>query len=178
MGLPAGDGQDMAIINTIMALIASTVITFILTPIFSEGRLTTVPIQNATLAGGVSIGATANLPLGPFGAVLIGLLAGALSTIGFCKQDFIISGKTDTCGINNLHGMPGLLGGIASAVVPKYIEGTGVDVKNQLIGVVGTFIIALVCGAVTGIILRVVGSPEDSYTDETFWDCADDVATE
>jgi ammonium transporter Rh len=176
--LPAGDGQDIALINTIMALLASTVITFILTPIFSDGRLTTVPIQNATLAGGVSIGATANLPLGPFGAVLIGLLAGALSTIGFCKQDFIISGKTDTCGINNLHGMPGLLGGFASAIVPMYVEGTGVVIKNQLIGVVGTFVIALVTGAISGIILRVVGSPSDSYTDETFWDCADDVATE
>merc|ERR1712178_604406 len=77
----------------------------------------------------------------------IGLLAGALSTIGFCKQDFIITGKTDTCGINNLHGMPGLLGGIASAMVPMYIEGTGVVMKNQLIGVVGTFVIALVTGA-------------------------------
>merc|ERR1711907_617222 len=176
--LPAGDGQDIALVNTVKALLASTVITFILTPIFSDGRLTTVPIQNATLAGGVSIGATANLPLGPFGAVLIGLLAGALSTIGFCKQDFIITGKTDTCGINNLHGMPGLLGGLASVVVPKYIEGTGIDAKNQLIGVVGTFVIALICGAITGFILRVVGSPEDAYTDETFWDCADDVATE
>jgi len=176
--LPAGDGQDMAIINTVMALLASTVITFVLTPVFSEGRLTTVPIQNATLAGGVSIGATANLPLGPFGAVLIGLLAGALSTIGFCKQDFIITGKTDTCGINNLHGMPGLLGGIASAVVPSFIEGTGVVMKAQLIGVAGTFVIALVCGAVTGIILKMIGSPSDSYTDETFWDCADDVQTE
>jgi ammonium transporter Rh len=153
-------------------------ITFILTPVFSEGRLATVPIQNATLAGGVSIGATANLALGPFGALLIGILAGALSTVGFCKQDFIISGKTDTCGINNLHGMPGLLGGIASAVVPMYVEGTGVDKKAQLIGVAGTFVIALITGAITGVILRVVGSPEDSYTDETFWDCADDVATE
>merc|ERR1719454_444154 len=162
-----------------MALIASTVITFALTPMFSgAGRLTTVPIQNATLAGGVSIGATANLPLGPFGAVLIGLLAGALSTFGFCKQDYIITGNTDTCGINNLHGMPGLLGGIASAVVPMYIEGTGVVMKNQLIGVGGTFVIALVTGAITGIILKVIGSPPDAYTDETFWDCADDVATE
>jgi ammonium transporter Rh len=176
--LPAGDGQDMALVNTIMALLASTVITFILTPIFSDGRLTTVPIQNATLAGGVSIGATANLPLGPFGAVLIGLIAGAISTFGFCKQDFIISGKTDTCGINNLHGMPSLFGGIASALVPMYVEHTGVDMKNQLIGVFGTLVISLICGAVTGIILKVVGSPADSYTDETFWDCADDVATE
>ena len=59
-----------------------------------------------------------------------------------------------------------------------YVEGTGVVMKSQLIGVVGTFVIALVTGAITGIILKVVGSPADSYTDETFWDCADDVATE
>merc|ERR1719238_1052600 len=127
--LPAGDGQDMAIINTIMALLASTVITFVLTPIFTgEGRLQTVPIQNATLAGGVSIGATANLPLGPFGAVLIGLLAGALSTIGFCKP--VITAEYDTCGINNLHGMPGLLGGLASAALPKFVEGTADPMKQ------------------------------------------------
>jgi hypothetical protein len=74
--------------------------------------------------------------------------------------------------------MPGLLGGIASAVVPMYIEGTGVVMKNQLIGVAGTFVIALVTGAITGIILKVIGSPPDAYTDETFWDCADDVNTE
>lgn len=50
--------------------------------------------------------------------------------------------------------------------------------KNQLIGVAGTFVIALVTGAITGVILNLVGSPEDLYTDETFWDCADDVSTE
>jgi ammonium transporter Rh len=176
--LPAGDGQDMAIINTILALIASTVITFALTPMFSgAGRLTTVPIQNATLAGGVSIGATANLPLGPFGAVLIGLLAGALSTIGFCKP--LISAESDTCGINNLHGMPGLLGGLASAALPTFVEGTGVVMKNQLIGVGGTFVIAIVTGAITGLILKCVRPLDfEAFTDETFWDCADDVATE
>jgi ammonium transporter Rh len=176
--LPAGDGQDMALINTVMALLASTVITFILTPVFSEGRLATVPIQNATLAGGVSIGATANLPLGPFGATLIGLIAGAISTYGFCKQDDIIPGKVDTCGINNLHGMPSIFGGIASAIVPMFIKGTGVVMMNQLIGVVGTFIVSIVTGAITGVILKTIGSPPDLYTDETFWECADDIKTE
>merc|ERR1712113_63551 len=102
--LPGGAGQTTALINTVLALLASTVATFALTPILENGKLTTVPIQNATLAGGVSIGATANL-VGPFGALVIGGCAGLLSTIGFVKGPFF--NDVDTCGISNLHGMPG-----------------------------------------------------------------------
>lgn len=42
-----------------------------------------VHIQNATLAGGVAVGATADMPLNPWGAVVIGCLAGLISTVGF-----------------------------------------------------------------------------------------------
>merc|ERR1712217_208851 len=103
--LPAGEGQTAALINTVLALLASTVATFALTPMMENGKITTVPIQNATLAGGVSIGATANL-VGPFGAVVVGTVAGLLSTWGFIKAPLF--GDVDTCGINNLHGMPGI----------------------------------------------------------------------
>merc|ERR1712190_139792 len=115
MGLPGGEDQTTALINTVLALLASTVTTFALTPILEKGRLTTVPIQNATLAGGVSIGATANL-VGPFGAIAVGGFAGLLSTWGFVKSPMF--GSVDTCGISNLHGMPGLFGGLFSAFVP------------------------------------------------------------
>jgi len=85
-GLPAGtDGHGIALLNTVLALLASSVTTFALMPFLTGKRLTTVPIQNATLAGGVSIGATANLAMGPFGAMLVGVIAGAISCIGFCK---------------------------------------------------------------------------------------------
>merc|ERR1711988_108821 len=114
--LPGGAGQTTALINTVLALLASTVVTFALTPMLEGGKLSTVPIQNATLAGGVSIGATANL-VGPFGAVVVGSLAGALSTWGFVKGPFF--GDVDTCGISNLHG-PGIFGGIVSALVPFF----------------------------------------------------------
>ena len=42
-----------------------------------------VHIQNATLAGGVAVGAVAHMIIHPWGAVLIGLAAGASSTAGY-----------------------------------------------------------------------------------------------
>jgi ammonium transporter Rh len=171
--LPSGPGQTTALINTVLALLASSVATFALTPLLEGGKLTTVPVQNATLAGGVSIGATANL-VGPFGAVVVGTLAGFLSTWGFVKAPLF--GDVDTCGIHNLHGMPGVFGGLVSIAVPFFYGHTGVNFVNQTIGLVGTLIVAAVTGAGTGFVLKALGSPEESFTDESHWGCADDVA--
>jgi len=169
--LPSGPGQTTALINTVLALLASSVATFALTPIIENGKLTTVPIQNATLAGGVSIGATANL-VGPFGALVIGGCAGLLSTVGFTKSPFF--GDCDTCGISNLHGMPGIFGGLVSIAVPFMYQGTGLVPAHQAIGLAGTLVIACVTGTITGFILKAVGTPEESFTDDTFWAECDD----
>merc|ERR1712151_1056164 len=171
--LPGGAGQTTALINTVLALLASTVVTFALTPLLEGGKITTVPIQNATLAGGVSIGATANL-VGPFGAVVVGGLAGLLSTWGFCKSPMF--GDVDTCGISNLHGMPGVFGGLVSAAVPLFYTGTGVNMQSQLIGLGATLVVAVVSGAFTGFVLKVMDTPSMAFYDKTFWDCADDIA--
>ena len=42
-----------------------------------------VHIQNATLAGGVAVGTLANMMIQPWGALLIGILAGAISVVGY-----------------------------------------------------------------------------------------------
>ena len=42
-----------------------------------------VHIQNATLAGGVALGTSANMPIQPWAAMLIGCIAGALSVVGY-----------------------------------------------------------------------------------------------
>uniref|UniRef100_A0A1I8FI43 Ammonium_transp domain-containing protein n=1 Tax=Macrostomum lignano TaxID=282301 RepID=A0A1I8FI43_9PLAT len=55
--------------------------------------------QNATLAGGVAVGTTADFMIGPWCAILIGPKMNAAKI-------------HDTCGVNNLHGMPGLMAGL------------------------------------------------------------------
>lgn len=82
-------------------------------------------ILNATLAGGVIVGAACDLITMPFGAMICGFAAGTISTIGFRRLSPILSeklGLSDTCGINNLHGMPGVLGGIISAICCALLE--------------------------------------------------------
>jgi ammonium transporter Rh len=165
--------QTQALINTVLALLASTMTSFALTPMLMNGLIGTVPIQNATLAGGVSIGATANL-VGPFGAVVVGGLAGLLSTWGFVKAPFL--SDVDTCGIHNLHGMPGVFGGLVSIAVPIFYTGTGVSMLNQAIGLFATLAIACATGAGTGFILKKMDTPADPFTDTSFWECAEDIA--
>jgi len=172
--LPSGPGQTTALINTVLALLASTVASFGLTPILMKGKIGTVPIQNATLAGGVSIGATANV-VDPFGAIVVGGLAGLLSTWGFVKGPMF--GDVDTCGISNLHGMPGVFGGLVSVAVPFLYPGTGVVAVKQAIGLGGTLAIAAATGTATGALLKAVGPAKAPFYDAEFWECADDIAT-
>jgi len=172
--LPSGAGQTTALINTVLALCASTVVTFGLTPILMDGKIGTVPIQNATLAGGVSIGATANL-VSPFGAIVVGGLAGALSTWGFVKTPMF--GDVDTCGISNLHGMPGILGGLVSVAVPFIYADSGLVAWKQAVGLAGTLFIAGATGGATGGLLKGVGSSKQPFNDSEIWECADDIAT-
>ena len=40
-------------------------------------------VQNAVLAGGVAVGTTANMLIQPWGAILLGSLAGIISVCGF-----------------------------------------------------------------------------------------------
>jgi len=166
--LPSGEGQTTALINTVLALLSSTIVAFGLTPLLMKGAIGTVPIQNATLAGGVAIGATADL-VGPFGAVTLGGLAGALSTWGFVKGPFF--SDCDTCGIHNLHGMPGLLGASFSVIAPFLYPDLPIVASSQALGLVLTLAIACVSGAATGALLKAIGSPSTMFNDAEHWEC-------
>ncbi|EFB18483.1 hypothetical protein PANDA_016696, partial [Ailuropoda melanoleuca] len=116
-----GDGQHRTVLHTYYSLTASTLGTFALSALVGEhGRLDMVHIQNAVLAGGVVVGTAGEMMLTPFGALAAGFLAGSVSTLGYKFFTPILEAKfkvQDTCGVHNLHGMPGVLGALLGVLV-------------------------------------------------------------
>ncbi len=147
-------------INTIFALCGATLATYIFTKVI-RGKIEIEDIANAALAGGVAIGSTCDMTT-PGYAMIIGIAAGALSVIGYSiiapKLEKLIKG-TDTCGINNLHGMPGILGGLVAVFI------TG-NVGTQISGIVVTVLVAFICGKVTGSIISLFGKKQATYNDK------------
>lgn len=76
-------------------------------------------ILNATLAGGVIIGSVADIAVTPVWPLLIGFIGGVISAFGFAKINPALTkrlGLHDTCGVHYLHGIPGVIAGIISAI--------------------------------------------------------------
>ena len=69
--------------------------------------------------------------------------------------------KTDTCGVLYLHGLPGLLGGVAALFAVG-----GIDKCAQLSGIAVAAIIALVTGFAAGKVVSLLGDRTQPYADE------------
>lgn len=158
--VPAEDLEKTAV-NTILALCGATIITYLFSTLFRKGKPSIADIANASLAGGVAIGATCNLVSAQV-AFLIGVLAGGICVIGYSviqpRLQKLLK-MVDTCGVHNLHGMPGLLGGIIAIFV---VPGAA---KPQIIGILFTVALAFVGGIIAGNIIRLTGSKEKVYED-------------
>jgi len=182
-----------AVVNTYLALCAACVSTFIFSTITNpKKRVTMEHVQNATLAGGVAMGTAADMAVQPYGALVIGFVAGALSTLGYAYIKPFLAEKIslhDTCGVNNLHGMPAILAAVVSIVTTAINrDNTGLDNYGAKYGDVGdsprylmqlysllcTLGIALVGGAVTGMILRIPAiehlTEYEYFEDGKYWE--------
>ncbi|PKN79237.1 MAG: ammonium transporter [Candidatus Cloacimonetes bacterium HGW-Cloacimonetes-1] len=152
----------LTIVNVILALCGSTLATYFFTTGLRK-KVAPADIANAALAGGVAIGSTCNLTT-PGIAFVIGILAGALSTFGFAvlqgKLQSMIK-KVDTCGVLYLHGLPGLMGGLAALFVVS-----GINPGSQLKGIGITIVIGLVAGLITGKVIALTGKRAIPYEDE------------
>ncbi|CAF4395722.1 unnamed protein product [Rotaria sordida] len=82
-GTAYGDGRLRAIVNTYISISASVILTFTVSALVGKGKEEIIHIQNATLAGGVAVGTVADKNIGLFGAMIIGSLAGIISTLGY-----------------------------------------------------------------------------------------------
>uniref|UniRef100_A0A8C8ZCJ8 Ammonium transporter Rh type B n=1 Tax=Prolemur simus TaxID=1328070 RepID=A0A8C8ZCJ8_PROSS len=193
-----GDGQHRTALNTYYSLTSSTLSAFALSALVSrDGRLDMVHIQNAALAGGVVVGTSSEMMLTPFGALAAGFLAGTVSTLGYKFFTPILESKfkvQDTCGVHNLHGMPGILGALVGVLVAGLAthEAYGDGLKNvfpliaegqrsatsqamhQLFGLFVTLMFASVGGGLGGLLLKLpcLDYPSDSqcYEDQVYWE--------
>ena len=153
-----------AIANTVVALLGSCTCTFLISGIIG-GKLTPADIQNATLAGGVAVGAVARLNIGLGWASICGSIGGTLSTLGYQYFQPYLERKIglyDTCGVNNLHGIPGIFGSLISCVFCVTSYETWMPWPKDQIGLyqlaslASTLGMALVTGFLTGYVCKYV----------------------
>ena len=155
------------VINVVLALSGSTIATY-LTSVALRRKIAISDIANAALAGGVAIGSTCD-HAAPGVAMLIGVLAGTLSVLGFAAISSWVQRaikKIDTCGVMYLHGLPGIMGGLAALFVVH-----GLNPGVQLAGIGLMIVIALITGYIVGKILSLFGRRVEPYVDsEEFLD--------
>lgn len=176
--LASGDQQYRVVINTVLSLSACCVTAFAVDNLLRpHHKFDMVSIQNATLAGGVAVGTTSDLVILPWAAIFIGIVSGALSVIGYIKiQPWLAGyGLDDTCGVHNLHGMPGVLaaigGAIAAAAAGESAYGESIgevfgarageygisaaeQARFQIAALVATLIISIGGGIITGLVVK------------------------
>eukprot|EP00980_Cylindrotheca_fusiformis_P006470 scaffold1377_cov126-Cylindrotheca_fusiformis.AAC.15 len=186
--------QERTVINTVLALTASGLAAFAFSYLLrGEKKFDMVDLQNASIAGGVAIGTTSNMMLGPVGAQVIGFLAGLLSVTGYVHvQPFLERklGLYDTCGVHNLHGMPGVLAGISSIIfagvataenynseenflsVFPFNEDPGTQACIQAAFLVLTLVVSICTGIITGMISKKICGAEQPrvYNDDQFFE--------
>jgi len=127
-GLSEGTTQHRIICNTVLGITGS-VISAASTARILFGKLDMEIILNATLAGGVAVGSSCDLICEPWCAIMVGMLGGILSALGFAKiGPWIMESKIalqDTCGVHSLHGMPGVFAAIVSMIYLTTMKGKG-----------------------------------------------------
>ena len=153
-------------------------------------------VLNATLAGGVAVGSSSDLVVTGGVALIIGTLAGLLSAAGFIWIGPWLKDKInmhDTCGVHNLHGMPGVLGGVIGAISaassetifndeslkdtftamlppPEGLDRTASGqgwIQAAALGI--TLLISIFGGAFTGFVASRCCNPDILFDDEEHW---------
>ncbi|XP_054641084.1 rh50-like protein isoform X1 [Dunckerocampus dactyliophorus] len=112
-----GDDQHRAILHTFIGLSSSTLTAFALSAVFNKrGKLTMADVQNVTLAGGVTVGASVDMMISPSAAYALGIMGCTACFFGYKYLSPFLARHMkiqDQCGIHNLHGLTGLISSTA-----------------------------------------------------------------
>lgn len=178
--------QYLAQANTFLSLCGSTLGFATVSRFLNRNKFDVVHMQNATLAGGVVMGCIGDVDIGLHGAMGCGYIAGVLSCVGYSKvMPLLVKCNIhDTCGVNNLHGMPGILSAIIAIFVSlkydngkkagpteffKDDDGNGIGADKQALALLITLGVALGCGTLAGILMKVVDKVGIRLPDQEYY---------
>lgn len=171
--------------NTILALCTSAVLGFISSRLLRGGRFEMIDVQNATIAGGIAVGAAAMM-MSPAGALITGAVAGAVCviTVVFLQPWLRHWFLDDTRNAQCVHGVSGIIGGIASMICAAisihnedlygqdptvaFPRGTK-QASIQLAIFFITIGFSLVPGLISGLVVRAITKYKVKFTDENEW---------
>ncbi|KAI1700362.1 ammonium transporter family domain-containing protein [Ditylenchus destructor] len=191
------DARYRAIINSYVALVASAVAAFLTSQFLSKIKHFNIRhVVSASLAGGVALGATANILLHPWHAFVVGSIAGIVSILSFVFITPKLDAKWgvhDSRGVLSLHGIPGFIGIVASAAFLALYPDNTYPVNSkiiaaerdnlgqagiQLLAIIVTIAVAAIAGVITGFILNVKiwnqVLPENLFSDNQFFALPED----
>lgn len=146
--------MNMCILNTYFALIGSCISAYLTSFVYGNRRFRITSCLNPSLSGAVVVAASANLIYGGWLSYLVGSFVGTVSVICFET----IPSRLERTGLNysgnliTLHVIPGLMGGILSAIVRAgYIDNKGVlqlsaTGISAAFGLVGGFVVGILTG--------------------------------
>ena len=159
---------NIAVVNTYFCLIGSVLGAYLISKIVWKGKFHVEHILNATLVGGILMGSGADILRESFVAYIVGGCGGILSALSFTYFSKVLQklGLVDVAGIFHTFAIPGLIGGLLSAIYrARYFDRGGIQVAGTFI----SFAISLAGGLVVGIIVRFLGShqgEDEYYNDE------------
>jgi ammonium transporter Rh len=192
--------QQRVIVNTVLAISASCIGAIGVSRIVLQ-KLDMEVLLNATLAGGVAVGSASDLVVTAGVAMLIGCAAGIISALGFLYLNKFLQQNInlhDTCGVHNLHGIPGIMGGVIGAISASLSESTFGDdatlgetfpaIKDgrtvseqgwmQLAALGVSLTISILGGIISGFLVSRCANPEKYFDDqEHFHECDYEVDT-
>lgn len=197
--LAVGNAQHRVVINTVLSLCNSCLTAFLISRLLRPGhKFNMVDIQNATLAGGVAVGSSADLVIAPHGSLIIGFIAGLISVLGYIYLQPKLEeyGIYDTCGVHNLHGIPGLIGGIAGFISASFVSDNlyGDNISEifpgrsddrtaaaqglfQLAALTTTLSISIISGLLTGFCVKtLLPNYQEYYHDKVHWEEEEEIS--
>ncbi|CAF2657184.1 unnamed protein product [Rotaria sp. Silwood2] len=178
----AGLERLRAVINTYLSICSSVLGTFIASSLIRHGKLDMIHVRSSTLPRGVAVDTVASSNIGLHDAMIIGTLAGFISTIGFYAvlPKLKLIRIHDACGVHYLYGVPGFQDYLTNLYLTGGLQrSNNIQVVYQAAALVLTLAMTIVGVFFAGALLRLLIFVQKSQylDDEVHWYKPDEIGS-